>query len=138
MIRKMVPADIDTIMSIWLAGNLDAHSFIPASYWHRQFSAVKTAIQQATVYCYCDTNDKILGFIGLTDNYIAGLFVSKGFRRQGIGKQLSNAAKQDNKHLELDAYLANHNAISFYQQNGFKIIWQAPSEVRMCWSQNRK
>lgn len=136
MIRKMVTADIDSVMSIWLAGNLDAHSFIPAAYWHNQYPAVKTAIQQAAVYCYCDANNKVHGFIGLSNSYIAGLFVSKGFRRQGIGRQLLAIAKQNNNCLELDAYLANHNAISFYQRNGFKIIRQGSSEVRMRWSQN--
>lgn len=136
MIRKMLPADIDSVMSIWLTGNLDAHSFIPAQYWYSQYSAVKAAIQQATVYCYCDTSNKVHGFIGLSNSYIAGLFVSKDFRRQGIGRQLLTVAKQNNNCLELDAYLANHTAISFYQRNGFKIIRQDSSEARIRWSQN--
>ncbi len=32
MIRKMFPDDLDTIMEIWLASNLDAHAFIGAQY----------------------------------------------------------------------------------------------------------
>lgn len=30
-IREMTAADLDEVMEIWLAGNLWAHSFIPAN-----------------------------------------------------------------------------------------------------------
>lgn len=33
MIRKHQPADLPSILNIWLKSNLEAHSFIPSTYW---------------------------------------------------------------------------------------------------------
>lgn len=134
MIRKMTPADLDAVMAIWLAGNLEAHPFIPASYWHAHFPAVRSAIQQATVYCAIADQDKVVGFIGLTGNYIAGLFVAKDFRQHGIGQQLLAVAKNSKNSLTLDAYVQNQHAINFYRHQGFVITQQTADEVRMSWS----
>lgn len=38
MIRRMEPSDIEAVAEIWLAANLDAHSFIPADYWRANFA----------------------------------------------------------------------------------------------------
>lgn len=134
MIRKMVPADIDTIMQIWFTSNCEAHSFIPQSYWEEQRPAVQAAIQQADVYCFVDNQGIIQGFIGLTGNYIAGLFVAANFRSHGVGRQLLEVAKDKYVFLELDAYQKNPRAINFYQHNGFSITHQTSDEVRMAWS----
>ncbi len=34
MIRKFKETDTRQVMTIWLSGNEDAHSFIPNEYWH--------------------------------------------------------------------------------------------------------
>lgn len=133
MIRKLIPSDLDAVMRIWFDGNCKAHSFIPRSYWEEQRPAVRTAIQQADVYCYVDDGN-VLGFIGLTGNYIADLFVSAHSRSHGIGHQLLAAVKKHRATLELDAYQKNHRAINFYLQNGFVITHQTNDEVRMTWS----
>ncbi|MGM9891736.1 GNAT family N-acetyltransferase [Limosilactobacillus sp.] len=133
MIRKFTPTDLDTVMQIWLAGNLDAHPFISRSYWEGQSAAVRDAISQADVDCYVDDHEKVVGFIGLTGDYIAGLFVSRSFRGHKIGYQLLNQVKTTHHHLELDAYQKNTRAVHFYQQNGFVITHQTSDEVRMAW-----
>ena len=33
MVRKFEEKDLETVMELWLAGNLQAHSFIPEQYW---------------------------------------------------------------------------------------------------------
>ena len=37
MIRKFETQDLGTVMQIWLQANLDAHAFIPASFWEAHF-----------------------------------------------------------------------------------------------------
>ena len=32
MVRKFEEKDLETVMELWLAGNLQAHSFIPEQY----------------------------------------------------------------------------------------------------------
>ncbi|WP_242363845.1 GNAT family N-acetyltransferase [Limosilactobacillus antri] len=134
MIRKMFPDDLDTIMEIWLASNLDAHAFIGAQYWRDQLPAVRTAIQAATVYCYLLPNGTIAGFVGLTGDYLAGLFVARQYRQQGIGGQLLTFVQRRSQKLALDAYRQNQRAVSFYQRHGFTISQQDQASVHLIWA----
>ena len=47
MIRKFETQDLDAVMQIWLHGNLDAHPFIPASFWTDHFETVRDMLPQA-------------------------------------------------------------------------------------------
>lgn len=64
---------------------------------------------------------QIIGFIGLTDNYIAGIFVKEAAQSKGIGKQLLNYVKEFKSVLSLSVYQKNMRAISFYQREKFTI-----------------
>ena len=75
MIRSFRQSDMEPIMEIWLAGNLQAHSFIPESYWRSNWEAVRGQIPEAEI-CVWEEDGAVLGFIGLTDGYVAGLFTA--------------------------------------------------------------
>ena len=72
----MTHTQLDRLMVIWLNSNSDAHEFIGQDYWKSHEVEVRAALPNAEIYVY-ETEDEILGFIGLIDNYIAGLFVDK-------------------------------------------------------------
>ena len=133
MIRKMKSTDINRVMDIWLSTNLEAHPFINSNYWYQNLSNVQNAIQQAEVYCSVSANDHIQGFIGLQENYIAGLFIAKEYQSQRPGTKLLNVAKGKHQQLILDVYLENQRAIKFYQQNGFQITNRNNLEAEMSW-----
>ena len=120
MIRKLRKADINKVADIWLDTNIKAHYFIPAQYWKRNFNLVKELLLQATVYVYEDKQE-IQGFVGLSDEYIEGIFVSAEMQSQGIGKILLNYVKGKRNNLLLNVYQKNARAISFYQREGFEI-----------------
>lgn len=120
MIRKLRKADINKVADIWLDTNIKAHYFIPAQYWKRNFGLVKELLLQATVYVYEDKQE-IQGFVGLSDEYIEGIFVSAEMQSQGIGKILLNYVKGKRNNLLLNVYQKNTRAISFYQREGFEI-----------------
>lgn len=120
MIRELHKTDIDKVADIWLDTNIKAHSFIPAEYWESNFELVKEMMLQAEVYVYED-NCEIQGFIGMTDEYINGIFVCGEMQSQGIGKFLLEYAKSKKKKLLLNVYQKNARAISFYQREGFDI-----------------
>ena len=89
MIRKMKEADVDAVMQIWLDTNSKAHDFIPTEYWLGNYEMVKSLLPGAEVYVYeDDATEEIVGFIGLMDTFVAGLFVKDGMQSKGIGKQL--------------------------------------------------
>ena len=120
MIRKLRKADINKVADIWLDTNIKAHYFIPAQYWKRNFDLVKELLLQATVYVY-EEKEEIQGFVGLSDEYIEGIFVSAEMQSQGIGKILLNYVKGKRNNLLLNVYQKNARAISFYQREGFEI-----------------
>ena len=120
MIRELRKADINKVANIWLDTNITAHYFIPEQYWKSNFELVKELLLQATVYVYED-NQEIRGFIGLTDEYVEGIFVSDEMQSLGIGKLLLNYAKDKRNKLFLNVYQKNARAITFYQREGFEI-----------------
>lgn len=120
MIRKLTGADIDETATIWLETNRKAHDFISTEYWQSNFDMVKEMLLQAEVYVY-ENEGSIQGFIGLNDEYIAGLFVSNQAQSHGIGKCLLNFVKDQKRKLSLSVYQKNIRAIRFYQREGFVI-----------------
>lgn len=142
MIRAFKENDLSAVMQIWLDGNIKAHSFIPKSYWMDNYDMVKNLLPQAEVYVYEDDETKqIEGFIGLTDNYVAGLFIKENMQSKGIGKQLLNYAKGIKSNMSLNVYSKNIRAIQFYLREQFTIQSEgtdentSEKELTMAWSQ---
>ncbi len=122
MIRKLRENDLAAVIEIWLDSNIKAHYFIPKEYWISNYPAVKEMLPQAEVYVYEEEDtQQIIGFIGLTENYIAGIFVQENAQSRGIGKQLLNYVKEIKTTLSLSVYQKNMRAISFYQREQFII-----------------
>lgn len=122
MIREFRENDLDIIMQIWVDTNIQTHNFIPKEYWINNYGMVKEMLPQAEVYAYeNDETNQIDGFIGLTDNYIAGIFVRNGAQSKGIGKQLLDYVKCIKPRLRLSVYEKNTRAIYFYQREKFMV-----------------
>ena len=120
MIRKLQKVDINRVADIWLKTNLKAHFYIPEQYWISNYEFVKEMLPQAEVYVYED--DKMIqGFIGVSDEYIEGIFVSDEMQSCGIGKMLLDYIKDKKDKLQLKVYQKNVRAMSFYQREGFTI-----------------
>lgn len=120
MIRKFKIDDLSDILQIWLDTNIKAHSFINKEYWINNFELVKEMLPNAEIYVY-EHDNKIKGFIGLDNGYIAGIFVCNTYQSQGIGKKLLDKAKDIYSVLSLNVYEKNNNAIKFYEREGFLI-----------------
>ncbi|MEY8427012.1 GNAT family N-acetyltransferase [Lachnospiraceae bacterium 46-15] len=142
MIRKLQEPDINQVADIWLDTNLKAHDFIPAQYWKDNFESVKKMLLQAEVYIYEDeTSHTIDGFLGLSADYIAGIFVRSGAQSKGIGKLLLDFAKAAKGQLTLNVYQKNVRAVKFYQRESFQIQHKnidentGEKEYTMTWKQ---
>ena len=140
MIRELRKVDINKVAEIWLDTNIKTHYFISAQYWKSNFELVKELLLQATVYVYEDKQE-IQSFIGLSNEYIEGIFVSAEMQSQGIGKILLNYVKGKRNKLILNVYQKNTRAISFYQREGFEIQYSGLDEATgekdyvMAWQQ---
>ena len=115
-------------MKIWLASNIEAHSFIPQKYWTDNYKAVKEAVKKASVYVYDDKSEGVAGFIGISDGYIAGLFIRREMRSKGVGKKLLDYAKTRHSSLRLQVYVKNKHAVKFYLRENFIKISESIDE----------
>ena len=120
MIRKFRRSDTEQVMQLWLSGNEDAHPFVPGEYWRSHYHEVGNALLQADVFVY-DDHGRLRGFIGMINDYIAGIFVAKDCRSTGIGAQLLTYVKQKHRMLHLNVYQKNRLAASFYRREGFSV-----------------
>lgn len=139
-IRNMREDDLGSVMQIWLEANTGAHDFIPKDYWLDQFDTTKKLIPLAEVYV-CECDGKIVGFIGLSDHYIEGLFVELGSQSNGFGKRLLDYVKKKRTSgLCLDVYKKNVRAMNFYQREGFRVqsVYIDPNtgeeDISMAWN----
>ncbi len=120
MIRRFEKKDINTVMQIWKNENIKAHKFILKEYWEGNYNFVKETLPNTEIYVYI-IKEKIVGFVGLANNYIEGIFVDTNNQCNGIGTSLLNKVKESRNNLTLNVYKKNINAISFYKKNGFVI-----------------
>lgn len=138
--RKFKASDLDQVMEIWLNCNIEAHPFVKQQYWCEHFQEVRKALLQSNVLV-AESGDQLVGFAGLQENYLAGIFIKKGFRNQGIGSQLLTVIQQNHASLTLYVYVKNESAYHFYQQHGLKVIKKqidetGNEEYMMQWNKN--
>lgn len=120
MIRKFEDNDIDNIMQIWKNENIKAHNFISKEYWENNYEYVKNVLPTAEMYVFI-VKEKIVGFVGVNNNYIEGIFVDTNNQSKGIGTALLNKVKENRNNLTLSVYKKNTNAINFYKKSDFII-----------------
>ena len=79
--------DLNMVVDIWFTSNCSAHHFVPVAYWESHLDYMLKALSHAEVWVYC-VGERVVAFVGVDGDYIAGLFVAEGFRSQGIGHAL--------------------------------------------------
>lgn len=146
MIRKMEEKDIPDVLQIWLETNIRAHNFIEKEYWTGNYEMVKQILPEAEVYVYEDEkNGQIVGFIGMNNQYVEGLFVKESAQSRGIGKQLLDYAKSRKTELRLGVYQKNVRAMRFYLRDNlsrtkisrkahFSRVTEVVECCQMCWN----
>lgn len=127
MIRGMESGEIDVVMDIWLEANIEAHPFIPSEYWRENYETVKVLISEGVIVY--EEKGTLVGFIGIQGDYIAGIFVKKDRRSEGIGEKLIDYAKERHEMLVLNVYVDNQQAVKFYLREEFTVSKRAMDEA---------
>ena len=127
MLRTMKTDDLDPVVQIWLESNRQAHSFIEADYWEKNKEEVRKMLPHSLIEI-AEIEGNIVGFIGMNETKIEGLFVNSNFQSRGIGHSLIEWAKTRNEVLTLYVYQKNQRALKFYLKEGFVIHKQLIDE----------
>lgn len=142
MIRKFEAKDTERVMQIWLEVNMETHDFVPSDYWLSQYQSVQKQLLQADIYLY-EKDQEIQGFVGMMEDYLAGIFVDKKCRSMGIGKSLLDCVKKNNPAFSLNVYQKNQRAVAFYLREGLSIVSKgidkdtAETDYTMVWNQEK-
>lgn len=120
MIRKFEKNDINAVMEIWVNENIRTHNFIAKEYWKDNYEYVKDILPKADIYVYI-LDEQVVGFVGVNNNYVEGIFVDINNQHSGIRTSLLDRIKENKDNLTLNVYKKNANAIKFYEKNNFII-----------------
>lgn len=131
MIRKYQPQDEDAVIHVWLEASVIAHHFIPRSYWEENAECMREIyIPQSETFVHTDdTTGEVIGFISLSGDYLAAIFVDPARQGEGIGQALMAHTKTLKSKLELNVYQENTQAITFYKRQGFTIAREQTDEI---------
>lgn len=142
-IRPYTPEDEQRVMDIWLSANLEAHDFIPRSYWQENYSAVQQVYLPGSRTFVYEREGEIAGFVSMLEGgFVGALFIDHAHRGVGIGTELIEYCKQLSPSLAVTVYTENKRAVAFYRRCGFAITaeQQADSkghtEYLMSWKQD--
>lgn len=140
IIRKVSTKDLDAISNLYMQLNEAESPFdnnLDKNYYHTEENkqrVLKEIRSRKQTFLVAEENHQVIGFInGYIDDspyyikkvaYLNNLCVDKNFRKQGIGKLLTNTfyekmKEQGAKFVKLNAFKGNHPAVSFYEKEGF-------------------
>lgn len=128
IIRAYRASDKPLLSSIWYRASLEAHSFLGEDRLQEQRQLIEDVYLEKAETWVAAIDDKPVGFIGLLDSFIGGLFVDPDIHGCGIGQFLIHHALALKGELSLEVYADNERACRFYSRLGFKITSQRPED----------
>lgn len=112
---------MDRVINIWLEASIKAHDFVASGFWESKAEDMrKVYIPSGETYVY-EEEGMIKGFLSLSGDTLAAVFVPPAHQGRGVGKQLMAKAKEVRRNLTLTVYKENRRSIEFYQKCGFQI-----------------
>ncbi|MCB1023317.1 MAG: GNAT family N-acetyltransferase [Acidobacteria bacterium] len=122
MIRKYKEEDLETVVDIWYQSSTVAHPFLAADFVEKVKKDMHDIyIPNSETWVYED-GDNIIGFIGMIDNEIGGLFVLPDNHSKGTGTKLVDLVSKLHPVLEVEVFKENKIGRAFYDKYGFTFV----------------
>lgn len=107
------------LAEIWLAASRVGHPFLTEAVIAEQQAKVRDIYLPQAENWVVELDNEPVGFIGLIDDFIGGLFVDPAAHGHGLGKALVLHAARLKGALDVEVYAANTAAVAFYRRMGF-------------------
>lgn len=121
-IRAYTPSDRAAVLDIWLEASKVGHPFLPLAELNRQQALVGDVYLPISETWVAEQEGRIVGFIGLLESFIGGLFVDPKQHGNGVGRRLIDHAYRLKGSLSVEVYADNPIAPTFYARCGFTEI----------------
>ena len=131
ILRPYRAADTEALAALWLAASREVHGFLGDAELRRQQVLVAEQYLPGAETWVAEgegAEDGHLGFIGLLDDFIGGLFVAPEAQGRGVGRALVEHALARKGRLALEVYEANPAARAFYARLGFVETGRRPTD----------
>ena len=118
------------LLNVWESSARATHHFLQDG----EIENIKKIIQEKEVFDHIeltvarDSNNNIVGIMGVSENSIEMLFVKSSSIGKGVGKALILHAIDHLKVNRVDVNEQNELALKFYERFGFKIISRSPMD----------
>lgn len=122
-IQRASTHNFEEILVIWEASVRATHHFLK----EEDILFYKPLIRNKYLYavelfCFKDKHDKILGFLGSSEDKIEMLFIHPSYKEKGIGKALLRYAVETLGIHKVDVNEQNEQALGFYKHFGFTVV----------------
>lgn len=122
MIREYNEKDIQIVFDIWHEASTIAHPFLNSAFVEKaKKDMYEIYIPNSKTWVF-EEDGTIIGFIGMMENEIGGLFVSPHHQSKGIGTKLVDFIGNKFNELEVEVFKKNKIGRAFYDKCGFKLM----------------
>jgi putative acetyltransferase len=121
--------DFPEIVEVWEASVRATHHFLQEE--HIQLFKpliLKEYLKAVHLWCVRDEAQKILGFLGISQDSIEMLFIHPAARGMGIGRKLTQFAIEHAGVTKVDVNEQNDQAVGFYRHIGFKVVSRSATD----------
>lgn len=120
-IRRGVPDDRDVLFDVWLRSVRATHTFVSEADIQSFMPLVRNYLVSVATefWVLCDSDDVVMGFMGISGSTMESLFLAPEFHRRGGGRCLVEHARGLHGELTVEVNEQNTAAVSFYRACGF-------------------
>ena len=126
-IDKVNKSDYQDIVEVWEASVRATHHFLSEediNYFKPLI--LNKYLDLVSLKCVRNEQNKVIGFLGVSEHDIEMLFLHPDVFGQGIGKLLLNHAIEEYGTRKVDVNEDNTSALAFYKHMGFKVKSRSP------------
>jgi GNAT superfamily N-acetyltransferase len=122
-IRSGHVADASGIAEVFLSARAEM-TYLPDLHTNEQTRAwISHVVMREHEVWIAATNDKVVGFVALSKDWLEHLYVAPSEQGRGIGSDLLNVAKRQRPEgLRLYVFQPNVGARRFYERHGFAAV----------------
>lgn len=128
MVKRFIQADYTPLIKIWEKSVIHTHDFLSKEDYELIHSKLPEYFSNVDVYVYRKDN-KIVAFMGVSDNKMEMLFCEPEYFRQGIGSFMVKYAVRFLHIKYIDVNEKNSQAIEFYKSQNFIVIGRQEHDV---------
>jgi len=120
--RPSTPGDAATVHDVWARAVKATHDFLTPEDFDEISEIVRTQYAPVAPLLLAEIDGRIVGFMGMTDLSVDGLFIDPDYHGRGIGRAFIAEARKAGGPLTVEVNEQNTGARAFYQRMGLEFV----------------